>query len=45
MILSVPMTSLVKIALESYETTRGLAIMMGSGEEIEQVINSHPSTC
>ena len=31
MILSVPMTSLVKIALESYEDTRGLAIMLGSG--------------
>ena len=30
MILSVPMTSLVKIALESYEGTRGLAIMLGS---------------
>jgi predicted PurR-regulated permease PerM len=30
MILSVPMTSLVKIALESYEDTRGLAIMLGS---------------
>jgi AI-2 transport protein TqsA len=35
MILSVPMTSLVKIALESYEQTRGLAIMLGSGTEIE----------
>jgi predicted PurR-regulated permease PerM len=35
MILSVPMTSLVKIALESYEDTRGLAIMLGSGTEIE----------
>jgi AI-2 transport protein TqsA len=35
MILSVPMTSLVKIALESYEDTRGLALMMGSGGEIE----------
>ncbi len=31
MILSVPMTSLVKIALESYEETRRLAIMLGSG--------------
>jgi AI-2 transport protein TqsA len=30
MILSVPMTSLVKIALESYKDTRGLAIMLGS---------------
>jgi predicted PurR-regulated permease PerM len=28
MILSVPMTSLVKIAMESYEDTRGLAIML-----------------
>ena len=36
MILSVPMTSLVKIALESYEETRGLAIMLGSGTEIER---------
>jgi AI-2 transport protein TqsA len=35
MILSVPMTSLVKIALESCEGTRGLAIMLGSGDEIE----------
>jgi len=35
MILSVPMTSLVKIALESYEETRELAIMLGSGTEIE----------
>jgi AI-2 transport protein TqsA len=35
MILSVPMTSLVKIALESYDETRGLAIMLGSGTEIE----------
>jgi predicted PurR-regulated permease PerM len=35
MILSVPMTSLAKIALESYEETRGLAIMLGSGDEIE----------
>jgi predicted PurR-regulated permease PerM len=34
MILSVPMTSLVKIALESYEETRGLAIMLGSNTEI-----------
>ena len=30
MILSVPMTSLVKIGLESYKDTRGLAIMLGS---------------
>jgi AI-2 transport protein TqsA len=35
MILSVPMTSLVKIALESYEDTRWLAVMLGSGAEIE----------
>jgi len=35
MILSVPMTSLVKIALESYESTRALAIMLGSGTELE----------
>jgi hypothetical protein len=35
MILSSPMTSLMKIALESYEGTRGLAIMLGSGTEIE----------
>ncbi len=37
MILSVPMTSLVKIALESYEETRGLAIMLGSGTEVEWI--------
>ena len=35
MILSVPMTSLVAIALKSYEETRGLGIMLGSGNEIE----------
>jgi AI-2 transport protein TqsA len=35
MILSVPMTSLVKIALESYEETQGLAILLGSGTEVE----------
>ena len=35
MILSVPITSLVKIALESYEQTQGLAIMLRSGTEIE----------
>jgi len=33
MILSVPLTSLVKIALESNEDTRGLAIMLGSDIE------------
>jgi AI-2 transport protein TqsA len=37
MILSVPMTSLVKIALESYEETRGLAVMLGSVTEIEWI--------
>jgi len=37
MILSVPMTSLVKIALESYEETRGLAFMLGSGTELDGV--------
>jgi AI-2 transport protein TqsA len=37
MILSVPMTSLAKIALESYEETRGLAFMLGSGSEIERM--------
>jgi predicted PurR-regulated permease PerM len=37
MILSVPMTSLVKIALESYEETRGLAIMLGSYSEIKGI--------
>jgi len=37
MILSVPMTSLAKIALESYEGTRGLAIMLGSSTEIEWI--------
>ena len=30
MILSVPMTSLVKIGLESYKDTRGLAMFLGS---------------
>ena len=33
MILSVPLTSLVKIGLESREDTRGLAIMLGSDIE------------
>ena len=37
MILSVPMTSLVKIALESYEETQGLAFMLGSDTEIEWI--------
>jgi predicted PurR-regulated permease PerM len=37
MILSIPMTSLVKIALESYEGTQGLAIMLGSGTEIDWI--------
>jgi predicted PurR-regulated permease PerM len=37
MILSVPMTSLVKIALESYEETQGLAIILGSGTEIDLI--------
>jgi AI-2 transport protein TqsA len=36
MIFSVPMTSLVKIALESHEDTRGFAIMMGSDTEIAE---------
>ncbi len=40
MILSVPITSLVKIALESYEETRGFAIMLGSGSEIERIEGS-----
>ena len=35
MILSVPITSLVKIALESSEGTQGFAIMLGSGTKIE----------
>ena len=35
MILSVPITILVKIVLESYEETRGLAIMLGPSTEIE----------
>jgi AI-2 transport protein TqsA len=37
MILSVPMTSLVKIALESYESTGGLAIMLGTDADIELI--------
>ncbi|MDQ7799178.1 MAG: AI-2E family transporter [Candidatus Edwardsbacteria bacterium] len=37
MLLSVPMTSLVKIFLESHEETRGLAVMLGSGTGIEQI--------
>ena len=36
-ILSVPMTSLVKIALESYEGTRGLGIMLGSDTKLEWI--------
>ncbi len=35
MILSVPMTSLVKIALESYEETKGIAFMLGSDNEMD----------
>jgi predicted PurR-regulated permease PerM len=34
MILSVPMTSLLKIALESYEDTQPLAIMLGPGDDM-----------
>jgi AI-2 transport protein TqsA len=34
MLLSVPMTSLVKIFLESHEETRGLAVMLGSGSGV-----------
>jgi AI-2 transport protein TqsA len=37
MILSVPMTSLVKIALESYEKAQGLAFLLGSETEIELI--------
>jgi AI-2 transport protein TqsA len=37
MILSVPMTSLAKIVLESYESTGGIAIMLGSDTEIEWI--------
>jgi len=37
MILSVPMTSLVAIALDSYDETRGLAILLGSGTEVEWI--------
>jgi predicted PurR-regulated permease PerM len=37
MVLSVPLTSLVTIALESFEETRGLAFMLGSGTEIEWI--------
>jgi predicted PurR-regulated permease PerM len=37
MILSVPMTSLVTIALESYEETRGLAFMLGSANEMGRI--------
>lgn len=37
MILSVPMTSLVKIALGSHEETRGIAIMLGSATEIQSI--------
>jgi predicted PurR-regulated permease PerM len=40
MILSVPMTSMVKIALESHEETRGLAIMLGSGSEVDPIQGS-----
>jgi AI-2 transport protein TqsA len=37
MIVSVPVTSLVTIAVKSYEDTRGFAIMLGSGTEIEWI--------
>jgi predicted PurR-regulated permease PerM len=40
MILSAPMTSLVKIALESYEETRGLASMLGPGADIKRAKGS-----
>jgi predicted PurR-regulated permease PerM len=35
MLLSVPLTSLIKIFLESHEETRGLAVMLGSGAGIK----------
>jgi AI-2 transport protein TqsA len=37
MILSVPLTRLATIALESFEKTRGLAFMLGSDTEIEWI--------
>jgi predicted PurR-regulated permease PerM len=35
MILSVPINSMVKIALESSENTKGFAVILGSGTEVE----------
>ena len=40
MILSVPLTSLVVIALESYEETRKIAVLLGSGSESGRIDKS-----
>ena len=37
MLLSVPLTVMVKIGLEIFPDTRWLAVLMGSGEQIEQI--------
>jgi predicted PurR-regulated permease PerM len=38
MLLSVPLTSLIKIFLESHEETRGLAVMLGSGAGVKRQV-------
>lgn len=37
MLLSIPLTMTVKIALESFDETRWLGVMLGSGKELSQV--------
>ncbi len=43
MLLSVPLTMVVKIALESSDETRWLAVMLSSGEEVEDVVTKRIS--
>ena len=42
MLLSIPLTIMVKIALENNETTRWIGLMLGAGEENEQN-SEHPT--
>lgn len=39
MLLSIPLTMTIKIALESFKETRNLAVMLGSGGQLEITVN------